>query len=404
MSLRRRGQSGWGSLMMPPGPTCGTEDASRFGRGGHVGSSAGSISGSAGAGLSALSLRFMSFSQCRWPVWSVKSDQEGRGEKIMADETGCSALSWSGGKDSALTRDCAAELSSCGFVQINGSFRTSDEAFDVAGALIETCRLAHDLPPLSVIGDFVLPPLDGGETRDFQTLHFDFGLPLDPKVEGDVACYTALHVPADVTDVHAVTRLVPLAALLGQRSWPTRAELVERLRSYGRTHGAWDDQEGYVEGSLARIVEAAAAELPPTLPSVKVEPGFLCGLEFDSLSSELAFFARHGLRIDDAEIDINLQPGELLLFDNLALAHGRRGARQLSSDAGAVRFDGRAVRNYWPKRRSVSRCSSANRRMAFARSSSVPGNPRRSLGDFVRGETVFELVLVLEFAVATLAS
>ena len=90
-------------------------------------------------------------------------------------------------------------------------------------------------------------------------------MPLDPKVEGDVACYTALHVPADVTDVHAVTRLVPLAALLGQRSWPTRAELVERLRSYGRTHGAWDDQEGYVEGSLARIVEATAAELPPTL-------------------------------------------------------------------------------------------------------------------------------------------
>jgi alpha-ketoglutarate-dependent taurine dioxygenase len=54
----------------------------------------------------------------------------------------------------------------------------------------------------------------------------------------------------------------------------------------------------------------------------------LCGLEFDSLSSELTFFARHGLRIHDAEIDIHLQPGELLLFDNLALAHGRRGTRQ----------------------------------------------------------------------------
>jgi GNAT superfamily N-acetyltransferase len=86
--------------------------------------------------------------------------------------------------------------------------------------------------------------------------------------------------------------------------------------------------EGYVEGSLARIVEAAAAERPPTLPSVKAEPGFLCGLEFDSLSAELAFFARHGLRIDDAEIDIDLQPGELLLFDNLVLVHGRRGRRQ----------------------------------------------------------------------------
>jgi hypothetical protein len=59
---------------------------------------------------------------------------------------------------------------------------------------------------------------------------------------------------------------------------------------------------------------------------------------------------------------------------------------------------------YLPRRRSVSRCSSASRRMAFARSSSVPGNPRMSLGDFVRGEAVFELALVSDFVVATLAS
>ena len=242
-------------------------------------------------------------------------------EKITADEIGRSALSWS-------VRDCVAELSSHGFAQISGPFGTSDEAFDVAGALGEMCRLERGLPSLSVIGDFVLPPLDGAETRDFQTLHFDFGLPLDPKVEGDIARYTALYIPADVMGVHAVTRLVPLAALLAQRSWPAPAELLERLRSYGRTHGAWDDEEGYVEGSLARIIEAATAERSPILPSVKAEPGFLCGLEFDSLSAELAFFAGHGLCIDDAEIDINLQPGELLLFDNLALAHGRRGTRQ----------------------------------------------------------------------------
>ena len=128
--------------------------------------------------------------------------------------------------------------------------------------------------------------------------------------------------------VRAVTRLVPLVALLGQRSWPPPGELVDRLTSYGRTHGAWDDDRGYVEGSLARIIEAAAAWRSPILPSVKIEPGFLCGLEFDSLLAEVAFFERHGLHIDDVEISIDLQPGELLVFDNLALAHGRRGTRK----------------------------------------------------------------------------
>jgi hypothetical protein len=213
-------------------------------------------------------------------------------------------------------------------VRIDGPFQTSDAAFDAASALVDECRLERGLPPLSIIGDFVIPPLDGAATRDFQTLHFDFGLPLDPKVAQDVARYTALYVPTDIADVQAATRLVPLIALLGQRSWPSPAELVDRLTSYGRTHGAWDDDRGYTEGSLARIIEAAAAPASMILPSVKVEPGFLCGLEFDSLSSEQAFFSRYGLRLHDAEIELELEPGELLLFDNLALAHGRRGKRQ----------------------------------------------------------------------------
>jgi hypothetical protein len=231
-------------------------------------------------------------------------------------------------KDVTVCGEMAAQLDFHGFVRVPGPFRTPQEANEVAQAIVEACWLEHGPLPLSIIGDFVIPPPGGEETRDFQTLHFDFGLPLDPKVEQDVARYTALYVPTEVGDVHAVTRLVPLVALLGQRSWPEPGELVERLNSYGRTHGAWDDARGYAEGSLARVVEAAAAERPPTLPSVKVEPGFLCGMEFDSLRAELMFFERHGMRVQDVEISIALQPGELLVFDNLAVAHGRRGTRQ----------------------------------------------------------------------------
>ncbi len=213
-----------------------------------------------------------------------------------------------------------------GFVRIGEGFRTADQAFEVARSLVEARCGEENLGPLSIIGDFVLPARDGGDTRNFQTLHFDFGLPLDPRVDQDVARYTALYVIDGAVAVSAATRLVPLNALLEQRAWPPHEELLTRLLAYGRTHGAWDDSRGYVEGSLARVVEAAAGS-EPRLPSVKAEPDFLCGLEFSELRAELAFFERHGLRVEPVTIEVTLRPGELLVFDNLALAHGRRGTR-----------------------------------------------------------------------------
>jgi hypothetical protein len=223
--------------------------------------------------------------------------------------------------------DQVTELNDRGFVWIRGAFRSSEEAFGAADALIDACCAANGLAELALMGDFVLPPIDGQPTREFQTLHFDFGLPLDPKLDQDVARYTALHIQSGAGDVSAVTRLVALARLLSQRSWPPYNELLDELVAYGRTHGAWDDARGYLEGSLARVVEAAAAS-SLRLPSVKADPGFLCGMEFDSLRSEVAFFEQHGLRVKDVEVELDLRPGELLVFDNLALAHGRRGVRR----------------------------------------------------------------------------
>ncbi len=213
-----------------------------------------------------------------------------------------------------------------GFTWIRERFGDPADALVAAGELIAARRAADARPPLAVIGDFVLPPPDGRDSRDFQTLHFDFGLPLDPKALQDVGRYTALHIPQDFEEPSARTRLVPLAALLGQRAWPARTELLSRLADYGRSHGAWDDTHGYVEGSLARVVEAAAGS--PRLPSVKAEPGFLCGTEFANLRSEVAFFERHSLRVEAVTVEVGLSPGELLVFDNFALAHGRRGSRR----------------------------------------------------------------------------
>ncbi len=105
---------------------------------------------------------------------------------------------------------------------------------------------------------------------------------------------------------------------------PDLSEAVARLQEYGRSHGAYDDRDGYREGSLARVCEAVLGTAP-ALPSLKVDPAFLCGTEFASLAEERDFLI--GLGIDAPETEVVVAPGELLVFDNLAVAHGRRGAR-----------------------------------------------------------------------------
>jgi hypothetical protein len=220
-----------------------------------------------------------------------------------------------------------AALADHGFAYVSGGFGTVEEAFSEARSLVDSFVAADVFAPVSVIGDFVIPPPDAPETRDFQTLHFDFGLPIDPKIRRDVALYTALHVSDGAPPTSALTRLVPIAGLLRQRAWPAREQLVSRLVSYGKTHGAWDDAEGYQEGSFARIIEAAAGNAP-RLPSVKANPDFRCGMEFDSLEAEVAFLRGFGLRVDEIEVAVVLHPGDLLVFDNLRLAHGRSGKRQ----------------------------------------------------------------------------
>lgn len=178
-----------------------------------------------------------------------------------------------------------------------------------------------------MVGDFVVPPVEGPPSRDFQTLHLDFGLPLIPVVPADVARFTALQVLAGEPVSEALTRLVPLRLLFGARLWPDHQELIRRFAAYGASHGAWDDAAGYIEGSLARIVEAALGQTP-VLPSVKTEPDFLCGAEFTSLDEEQRFLHERGLHPDGVAVEVCLHPGELLVFDHLLVAHGRRGRRR----------------------------------------------------------------------------
>jgi len=220
---------------------------------------------------------------------------------------------------------CAVELLDCGFVHLREQCASKSAAWTTAREVFADARrpdaIGADMPPLEDVGEFTVPPADALR-RDFQTLHIDFGLPIEAEEPLDIARFTALYVDPRHPPTTALTRVVPLRPLLQQRAWSPRSTLLTNLRRYGRPApvGA-----GYVEGILARLVEAAdnCAALPPT-----TAPNFLCGMEFATLAEERAHFARHSLELDDVEHRVHLRPGELLLFDNLTTAHGRTGTRR----------------------------------------------------------------------------
>jgi hypothetical protein len=219
----------------------------------------------------------------------------------------------------------AVTLLADGFVHLREHHATKDAAWAAAcqvfAAASPSDAIGSAMPRLEVVGEFTVPPA-GALRRDYQALHIDFGLPVDAREPVDVARFTALFIDAERPPTSAHTRVVPLAPLLRQRTWSDRAALLANLRAYG---GAAQSGAGYIEGILGRLVEAAdqASSLPPL-----ADPDFLCGMEFASASEERTHFARHSLDIDAVEHRIVLLPGELLLFDNLATAHGRVGIRR----------------------------------------------------------------------------
>jgi hypothetical protein len=217
----------------------------------------------------------------------------------------------------------AARLVDEGFFHLRETHDRPEVAWGTARAVFAAAgprdAIGSGMPALEVVGEFTLPP-PGAPHRTFQALHIDFGLPVESAAV-DVARFTALYIDAGHPPTRARTRLVLLRRLLRQRAWADAATLVARLRDYGRAQQGDGD---YVEGILGRLVEAA--DESPSLPSAGSD-GFLCGMEFGSRAEERAHLLARGLELDGVEEQVRLAPGELLLFDNLATAHGRVGRR-----------------------------------------------------------------------------
>lgn len=125
-------------------------------------------------------------------------------------------------------------------VHDRGPFSNLEEASAAARRIMKDMALEGPCSALEVIGRFVVPPLEVPQRRDFQTMHFDFGLPLGLGRPVDLARCTALYMPAELAPSAALTRFVMLDALLDQRRWAPREVLLARFVAYGASHGAWE--------------------------------------------------------------------------------------------------------------------------------------------------------------------
>jgi hypothetical protein len=220
----------------------------------------------------------------------------------------------------------ATHLLRAGFVHLCVSLESKKAAWSYARAVFREAARADaigaGMGPLGVVGEFTLPP-PGARRRYFQALHIDYGLPVVPAGLADVARFTALYVDQAHRRTTAATRIVPLRALLAQRAWAHPDVVLERLRGYALAADSARRRSGHVEGILARLVEAA--DDSPTLPR---SGDVLCGMEFHTLGEERDHFAERGLDLVAVEQRVRLGPGQLLLLDNLATAHGRLGLRR----------------------------------------------------------------------------
>lgn len=218
-----------------------------------------------------------------------------------------------------------------------------DSALEAASAILgslDESRLAFCadlLPRLQLAKADRLPCREPDIQESFQALHFDMGLPLAPRDQQIGYLFAMLYFPVNGDPGRAETRIVNVDRLLRQRKFHTPAECDARLRDYAERFGdGWTKPRRHITGRLgcfARVVDAMLDQHElvsffdlATWEWFREGSGSQDGRE--ELAAEMAWWARHGYRLEEAETRIQLQPGDLLLFNNMSCAHGRIGTRR----------------------------------------------------------------------------
>jgi hypothetical protein len=186
-----------------------------------------------------------------------------------------------------------------------------------------------------------IPQCPGMEDATFQALHFDYGAPVlhVPGSSQYTCLFTAIYFPFGEREGEAETRLLNLSPFLQEACPDLLRAMSSGLANYARLHGdGWEHPSPFRTGRLAcfaRFLDAAsdAPQLGHFFNQGTWEwfrAGASSATGADELAREADWFTSWGLSLERHEQRVCLQPGELLVIDNLRTCHGRLGSRRMS--------------------------------------------------------------------------
>ncbi|RJQ19973.1 hypothetical protein C4580_04785 [Candidatus Woesearchaeota archaeon] len=208
--------------------------------------------------------------------------------------------------------------------------RNVSGAEEVCGLFLEEVRTAWPFGQGVALDNVARVPhkscQDAVETGHL-SLHFEMGLPVIPVEETTrVHALLCLHIPKNETASEVKTRLLPIDGLLAGRA------VEEALTNYVKKYGAgWN---GHNSGRIlcaGQLLDAAAGKSELSyMREHRIAEWFNQdenGNVQDGRVNERAFFRKHGIVLSEREKSFVLQQGDLLIIDNLRVAHGREGRR-----------------------------------------------------------------------------
>lgn len=213
-----------------------------------------------------------------------------------------------------------------------------DQLYQFLGALDESMLIlpAGSFAQTQLAKLDCIPLCDEIIQTGFQALHYDMGQPFVNDQDQTLYTIGALYrAQSSDRNQEAKTRIIDLKKLFAQKSFGNSNELRRNLLEYAELHGdGWNEPSPANTKRLAcfaRVVDALNNN-----QSLAHERESMIGQCFDYDSNlsgkngyqhEINFFKAAGIDLEAIEEQIEILPGQMLIYDNMRCVHGRIGKR-----------------------------------------------------------------------------